>query len=135
MSADKDADRRQSPRIKPDREDTIRVRLPWYGGQQRESPCIVTDASAEGLGILMSERLTNGSTIQVQGEIHIGGAPYSVRGGAEVVSSRMGERGLYRIGLRFVDVIWERSEARESSQTPVDQSVAESNHGTPTHAS
>ena len=118
------ADQRRGRRLAPDRQDTIKIRLPWYGGQRRETLCVLVDASAYGAGILLSERLANGTRVALEGEIEINAVRYRIVGTAEVVNCRMVDRGMHRIGLHFVDVTWERVEAAATAH-PSEIAVAD----------
>lgn len=111
MKSEADSHRRQKERLAPDSKDTLRIRLPWYGGQRREALCIILDASAEGAGILMAESLANGTRVTIDGRVGLRGQQYSLSGQAQVVNSRTEDRGLYRVGLQFLDVAWQRLDA------------------------
>jgi hypothetical protein len=119
MSAEAQSDQRRDRRLAPDRQDTIKICLPWYGGQRRETLCVLVDASASGAGILLTERLARGTRLTLDGDVEINSVRYRIAGTAEVMNSRMEDRGLYRIGLHFVDVIWERVESEARAQPAV----------------
>ena len=123
VSPEANADRRRAPRLPVNEESSVRLLLPWYGGRRREEMCALVDASPGGIGIRMEERLALGTPVTIDAETTLGSARFRITGQSEVVNTEPADRNGYRVGLRFVDVRWERlggdsAQADDSSAEP-----------------
>lgn len=89
----------------------VKLLLPWYGGKRRELTCGLVDAGPGGVGILMADRLATGTLVNVEARVQLSGSWFRITGQTEVANTRSVGHNEYRVGLRFVDVRWERMEA------------------------
>ncbi len=118
MASADDANRRLKPRRRAENESEVRLSLPWYGGQRREAKGVLVDAAPGGIGVRLAHPLALGTLASVDTQVNLGDAVFRVTGQSEVANCRVVEADEYRVGLRFVEVSWERLKSPDDTDAP-----------------
>jgi hypothetical protein len=108
MTVEDRSNRRRKPRAAVETPTTVKLTLPWYGAARREASGDLVDASPGGVGIRTREPLTQGTVLSMDAQVEISLVRFRVKGQAEVANTRDTGDGVFRFGLRFLDVSWER---------------------------
>ncbi len=108
MAVEDPSNRRRKPRAAVETPTTVKLTLPWYGAARRDALGDLFDASPGGVGIRTREPLTQGTVLNMDAKIEISLVRFRVHGRAEVANARDTGNGVYHVGLRFLDVSWER---------------------------
>lgn len=122
MASADDSNRRLKPRRRAEKESDVQLFLPWYGGQRREATGVLVDAAPGGIGVRLAHPLALGTLASIDAKVHLGDASFRITGQSEVANCRVAGADEYRIGLRFVDVSWERLKASDDTDGPEEAS-------------
>gem|GEM_PF-5283336 len=125
MASAVDSNRRLKPRRRAEKESDVQLFLPWYGGQRREATGVLVDAAPGGIGVRLAHPLALGTLASIDAKVHLGDASFRITGQSEVANCRVAGADEYRIGLRFVDVSWERLKTPDDNNAPEEASSSD----------